>query len=91
MGPYLWKGRLPSSHFLSLQDEVTNADPGSSVSLRQVDSQNSVPPPAVTKCRGKEREETKWPESVFLKSQVTDDKSSHLSPQNACLNTQVNK
>ena len=49
-----------------------------------------MPPPAVMKHCGKEREEeTRWPESVFPKSQVTDDKS-QSSPQNACPNTQVN-
>ena len=60
-----WKGRWVLTFgkegflksLLSLQDEVRKADPGSSVSLRQADSQNSLPPPAVMKCRGKEREE----------------------------------
>ena len=58
-----WKGRWVLTFgkegflksLLSLQDEVRKADPGSSVSLRQADSQNSLPPPAVMKCRGKEK------------------------------------
>ena len=51
-----------------------------------------MPLPAMLKCRVRKRgEESRRPESIFLKSQVIDGKSSQSSPQNACLNKQVNK